>query len=100
MSERRFSFRGVAHSGGHVGYIRFYRSTSKQLRPTAYGSVIFAQFDKVILTYPVLYKYFYQGQDLNSDDPEYAQAMAATQLLANYFEVTFNNGHVPTDVAG
>jgi hypothetical protein len=47
------------------------------------------EFDKVILTYPVLYKYFYQGQDLNSDDPEYAQAMAATQLLANYFDGYF-----------
>lgn len=47
------------------------------------------EFDKVILTYPVLYKYFYQGQELNSDDLEYPQVMAATQLLANYFDGYF-----------
>jgi hypothetical protein len=47
------------------------------------------EFDKVILTYPVLYKYFYQSQELNSDAVEYPQAMAATQLLANYFDGYF-----------
>lgn len=47
------------------------------------------EFDKVILTYPVLYKYFYQGQELNIDDVEYPQVMAATQLLANYFDGYF-----------
>ena len=47
------------------------------------------EFDKVILTYPGLYKYFYQGHDISSDDPEYTQAMAATQLLANYFDGYF-----------
>ena len=47
------------------------------------------EFDKVILTYPVLYKYFYQGQELRSEDAEYPQAMAATQLLANYFDGYF-----------
>jgi hypothetical protein len=47
------------------------------------------EFDKVILTYPVLYKYFYQGQEINSDDAEFSQAMAATQLLANYFDGYF-----------
>ena len=47
------------------------------------------EFDKVILTYPCLYKYFYQGYDINSDEPEYSRAMAATQLLANYFDGYF-----------
>jgi hypothetical protein len=47
------------------------------------------EFDKVILTYPCLYKYFYQGHDISSDDPEYPRAMAATQLLANYFDGYF-----------
>jgi hypothetical protein len=47
------------------------------------------EFDKVILTYPVLYKYFYQGQQLHADDVEYSQAMSATQLLANYFDGYF-----------
>jgi hypothetical protein len=47
------------------------------------------EFDRVILTHPVLYKYFYQGQELDSDDPEYARAMAATQMLANYFDGYF-----------
>jgi hypothetical protein len=47
------------------------------------------EFDKVILTYPSLYKYFYQGHDINADDPEYTRAMAATQLLANYFDGYF-----------
>ena len=47
------------------------------------------EFDKVVLTYPMLYKYFYQGQEINSDSDEYPQAMAATQLLANYFDGYF-----------
>jgi hypothetical protein len=47
------------------------------------------EFDKVILAYPCLYKYFYQEHDIDSDDPEYARAMAATQLLANYFDGYF-----------
>jgi hypothetical protein len=47
------------------------------------------EFDKVILTYPILYKYFYQCHELDSDDSEYARAMAATQLLANYFDGYF-----------
>src|SRR5215510_14563885 len=47
------------------------------------------EFDKVILTYPCLYKYFYQGHDINSNDTEYTRAMAATQLLANYFDGYF-----------
>jgi hypothetical protein len=47
------------------------------------------EFDKVILTYPVLYKYFYQNYELNSDDAEYPQVMAAAQLLANYFDGYF-----------
>ena len=47
------------------------------------------EFDKVVLDNPYLYKYFYQGQDLPSDDPEYDRVMAATQLLANYFDGYF-----------
>src|SRR5215510_9672648 len=47
------------------------------------------EFDKTILTYPVLYRYFYEGHELARDDPEYARAMAATQLLANYFDGFF-----------
>jgi hypothetical protein len=47
------------------------------------------EFDRVILTYPCLYKYFYKGDDINSDEPEYPRAMAATQLLANYFDGYF-----------
>jgi hypothetical protein len=47
------------------------------------------EFDKVILTYPCLYKYFYQGYDINADDQAYTRAMAATQLLANYFDGYF-----------
>jgi hypothetical protein len=47
------------------------------------------EFDKVILDNPGLYKYFYQGQDLTPDDPEYARVMAAAQLLANYFDGYF-----------
>jgi hypothetical protein len=47
------------------------------------------EFDKVILAYPCLYKYFYQGQDIAPDDPAYARVMAATQLLANYFDGYF-----------
>jgi hypothetical protein len=47
------------------------------------------EFDKVILAHPCLYKYFYEGQDIVRDDPEYTQVMAATQLLANYFDGYF-----------
>jgi hypothetical protein len=47
------------------------------------------EFDKVVLEHPYLYKYFYQGQDIPSDDPEYDRVMAATQLLANYFDGYF-----------
>jgi len=47
------------------------------------------EFDKTILTYPVLYRYFYEGYELARDDPEYARAMAAAQLLANYFDGYF-----------
>jgi hypothetical protein len=47
------------------------------------------EFDKVILEHPSLYKYFYQSQDLTTDDPEYNRVMAATQLLANYFDGYF-----------
>ena len=47
------------------------------------------EFDKVILEHPTLYRYFYQGQDLGADDPEFPRVMAATQLLANYFDGFF-----------
>ena len=47
------------------------------------------EFDKIILEHPTLYRYFYQGQDLASDDPEYDRVMAAAQLLANYFDGFF-----------
>jgi hypothetical protein len=47
------------------------------------------EFDKVILAHPGLYKYFYQGEDIVSDDPEYIRVMAAAQLLANYFDGYF-----------
>jgi hypothetical protein len=47
------------------------------------------EFDKVILAHPCLYKYFYQGQDIAPDDPAYTRVMAATQLLANYFDGYF-----------
>jgi hypothetical protein len=47
------------------------------------------EFDKVVLDNPYLYKYFYQGQDIRSEDPEYDRVMAATQLLANYFDGYF-----------
>jgi len=47
------------------------------------------EFDRSILTYPVLYRYFYEGHELARDDPEYARAMAAAQLLANYFDGYF-----------
>jgi hypothetical protein len=47
------------------------------------------EFDKVVLAYPCLHKYFYQGHDIDRDDPNYARAMAATQLLANYFDGYF-----------
>jgi hypothetical protein len=47
------------------------------------------EFDKVILAYPCLYKYFYQGHDIGADDPAYTRVMAATQLLANYFDGYF-----------
>jgi hypothetical protein len=49
------------------------------------------EFDKVILAYPCLYKYFYQGHDIGADDPAYTRVMAATQLLANYFDGYFGN---------
>ena len=47
------------------------------------------EFDRIVLENPYLYKYFYQGQDIPSDDPEYHRVMAATQLLANYFDGFF-----------
>jgi hypothetical protein len=47
------------------------------------------EFDKVILEHPDVYRYFYQGQDVANDDPEYTRVMAATQLLANYFDGYF-----------
>jgi hypothetical protein len=47
------------------------------------------EFDKVILDNPRLYEYFYQGQELAPDDPEYARVMAAAQLHANYFDGYF-----------
>ena len=47
------------------------------------------EFDKVILTYPTLFRYFYQGHQLDFDDPEYGRVMAAAQLLANYFDGYF-----------
>ena len=47
------------------------------------------EFDKVILAHPCLYKYFYHGQDIAVEDPEYTRVMAAAQLLANYFDGYF-----------
>jgi hypothetical protein len=47
------------------------------------------EFDKVILAHPCVYKYFYEGQDIARDNPEYTRVMAATQLLANYFDGYF-----------
>ena len=47
------------------------------------------EFDRIIVEHPTLYRYFYQGQDLGPDDPEFARVMAATQLLANYFDGFF-----------
>jgi hypothetical protein len=47
------------------------------------------EFDKVLLSHPCLYKYFYQGQDIAPDDPEYTRVIAATHLLANYFDGYF-----------
>ena len=47
------------------------------------------QFDQVVLENPDLYKYFYKGQAIAPDDPEYDRVMAATQLLANYFDGYF-----------
>jgi hypothetical protein len=47
------------------------------------------EFHEVILEHPCLYRYFYQGQDIAPDDPEYTRVMAATQLLANYFDGYF-----------
>ena len=47
------------------------------------------EFDRTVLQYPALYKYFYEGQELARDDPEYARVMAAAQLLANYFDGFF-----------
>jgi hypothetical protein len=47
------------------------------------------EFDKIVLNDPSLYKYFYQGHDIKSDHPEYFSAMAATKLLANYFDGFF-----------
>jgi hypothetical protein len=47
------------------------------------------EFDRIILEHPALYRYFYQGHDLRSDDSEFARVMAATQLLANYFDGFF-----------
>jgi hypothetical protein len=47
------------------------------------------EFDKVILAHPDLYKYFYQGAELGPENPEYNRAMAAAQLLANYFDGYF-----------
>ena len=46
-------------------------------------------FDQIILTYPALYRYFYEGDEVARDDPEYARVMAASQLLANYFDGYF-----------
>src|SRR5262249_5024985 len=47
------------------------------------------EFDKIILAHPVLYKYFYEGVELAREAPKHAQVMAATQLLANYFDGAF-----------
>jgi hypothetical protein len=47
------------------------------------------EFDKIILEHPTLYRYFYQGQDVGPDDPEFARVMAAAQVLANYFDGFF-----------
>ena len=47
------------------------------------------EFDKTVLTYPALYKYFYERHELTRDDPEHDRVMAATQLLANYFDGYF-----------
>jgi hypothetical protein len=47
------------------------------------------EFDKVMLVHPGLYPYFYQGQGITLDDPEYTRVMAAAQLLANYFDGYF-----------
>ena len=47
------------------------------------------EFEKVILAYPELHKYFYEGHELDPDDAEYARAMAAAQMLASYFDGFF-----------
>ena len=47
------------------------------------------EFDRVILSYPSLYKYFYQCEEISSEDPEHTRALAATQLLADYFDGFF-----------
>jgi hypothetical protein len=47
------------------------------------------ELENVMLTYPNLYKYFYQGQEIDADDPEYARAMAATQMLTSFLDGYF-----------
>jgi hypothetical protein len=47
------------------------------------------EFDKVMLTHPALFRYFYRGHSLSPDDPEHDRVMAAAQLLANYFDGYF-----------
>jgi hypothetical protein len=47
------------------------------------------EFDKIMLNEPGLYKYFYQNHDIYSDNAEYTKAMAASQVLANYFDGYF-----------
>lgn len=47
------------------------------------------QFDRILLSHPRLYRYFYQGEDIAPDAREYSRVMAATHLLANYFDGYF-----------
>ena len=76
---------------GFIVVVRSLRVLIKTLDAQSSAGVAARQleFDKTILTYPALYKYFYERQALARDDPEYARAMAAAQLLANYFDGYF-----------
>jgi hypothetical protein len=47
------------------------------------------EVEKVILAYPALYRYFYEGHELDSEAAEYARAIGAAQMLASHFDGFF-----------
>lgn len=61
---------------------------AESLRSNAYGVIAEQVFevDRIFVENPGLRPYFYSGQDISEDDPNYNKVVAVAEYLLDYFE--------------